>query len=256
VIALRSATRPEAVPLELWRRHHELTVGDEVQIALAGRWSDERALDVLHGGGFGVLEGGQGRGAWRATVRRERTLADTVGSGMALLCVGLNPSCYSAEAGVGFARPGNRFWPAALAAGLVDTPRDALTALVDHGIGMTDLVKRATVAAAEVAIEEYRAGLGRVERLAAWLAPDAVCVIGLDGWRKVVDRGAVPGWQARGVGGRPAYLMPNPSGLNAHAQVPDLAAHLRAAAHRVRTPEVRRERRRGRPSGRPTTGRS
>ena len=149
---------------------------------------------------------------------------------MALLCVGLNPSLYSADAGVGFARPGNRFWPAMLAAGLVDTARDALAALTDHGIGMTDLVKRATVAAAEVHVDEYRSGLGRVDRLAGWLQPDAVCIIGLDGWRKVVDRRAVAGWQEHGVGGRPAYLMPNPSGLNAHAQVPDLAAHLRAAA--------------------------
>lgn len=226
-----AAARPEAVPLALWRRHRQLVVGDEVTLTLPGSWSERRVDDVLCGGGFSTLaaarRGGHG---WRVGVRRERTLADTVGPRMALLCVGLNPSLYSADAGVGFARPGNRFWPAMLAAGLVDTARDALAALTDHGIGMTDLVKRATVAASEVLLEEYRAGLGRVDRLVGWLQPAAVCIIGLDGWRKVVDRRAVAGWQEQGVGGRPTYLMPNPSGLNAHAQVPDLAAHLRAAA--------------------------
>ena len=224
----------EDVPLELWRRHRRLAPGDEVTVTVPGSWSERRVDDVVHGAGFVPLHRARGdrrgAGSWRIAVRRERTLADTVGPGMTLLCVGLNPSLYSADAGVGFARPGNRFWPAMLAAGLVDTARDALGALTDHGIGMTDLVKRATVAAAEVHVDEYRSGLGRVDRLAGWLQPDAVCIIGLDGWRKVVDRRAVAGWQEHAVGGRPAYLMPNPSGLNAHAQVPDLAAHLRAAA--------------------------
>jgi double-stranded uracil-DNA glycosylase len=229
--------RPEAVPLELWRRHRQLAVGDEVTVTLPASWSELRVEDVLRGAGFALLDetrlvrrdrpGVRGR---RIAVRRERTLADTVGPGMTLLCVGLNPSLYSADAGVGFARPGNRFWPAMLAAGLVDMARDALAALTDHGIGMTDLVKRATVAAAEVHVDEYRSGLGRVDRLAGWLQPGAVCIIGLDGWRKVVHRRAVAGWQEHAVGGRAVYLMPNPSGLNAHAQVPDLAAHLRAAA--------------------------
>ena len=225
------AARPEAVPLALWRRHQQLAVGDEVTVTLPGSWSEQRVDDVLCGAGFSAIAPARrGRHGWRIVVRRERSLADTVGPGMALLCVGLNPSCYSADAGVGFARPGNRFWPAMLAAGLVDTARDALAALTDHGIGMTDLVKRATVAASEVQVEEYRSGLRRVDRLVGWLQPAVVGIIGLDGWRKVVDRRAVVGWQAQRVGGRPAYLMPNPSGLNAHAQVPDLAAHLRAAA--------------------------
>jgi TDG/mug DNA glycosylase family protein len=102
--------------------------------------------------------------------------------------------------------------------------------LADHGIGMTDLVKRATARAAELAVDEYAAGLGRVDRLAAWLTPAVVCVIGLDGWRKVVDRKSGAGWHARGVGGQPVYVMPNPSGLNAHVNVAGLAVHLRTAA--------------------------
>ena len=116
-----------------------------------------------------------------------------------------------------------------LEAGLVASARDPLAALVDHGIGMTDLVKRATVRADELTTIEYDEGLSRVDRLASWLRPAAVCIIGLDGWRKVVDRRATPGWQQRNVGGRPTYLMPNPSGLNAHVRVTDLADHFRAA---------------------------
>jgi TDG/mug DNA glycosylase family protein len=225
------------VPLRLWRQHRELAVGAEVAISFDRGWAEPRARDVVHGAGFAALGAPEPAGkGFCLAVRRERTLADTVGPGMALLCVGLNPSLYAADAGVGFARPGNRFWPAMLAAGLVHTPRDPLAALTDHGIGMTDLVKRATVAASELHLGEYRAGLGRVERLAAWLRPGVVCLIGLDGWRKTVDRRAVAGWQGRAVGGRPAYLMPNPSGLNAHAQVPDLAAYLQAAAAGPQSP--------------------
>jgi TDG/mug DNA glycosylase family protein len=219
------------LPVALWRVHREHPVGAELSLSVEGVWPRGRLEDVLHGAGFGLRSAPRRRsGRWRAAVVRERTLADTVGPGMRLLCVGLNPSPFSADAGVGFARPGNRFWPAMLAGGLVDVPRDALAALAGHGIGMTDLVKRATARAAELEDDEHRAGLGRVDRLAAWLEPGAVCLVGLDGWRRVVDRQATPGWQPRGVGGRPVYVMPNPSGLNAHVRVDDLARHLRAAA--------------------------
>jgi len=70
----------------------------------------------------------------------------------------------------------------------------------------------------------------RVERLVRWLSPGAVCFVGLAGWRAVVDRRATAGVQHDSFAGRPTYVMPNPSGLNAHARVDDLAAHLRAAA--------------------------
>ncbi len=102
----------------------------------------------------------------RHEIVRSRSLPDTVGPGMRLLVCGLNPSEYAADAGVGFARPGNRFWPAAIAAGLVVDDRDPMAAL-ERGVGMTDLVKRATPRAAELRNEEYRAGLARVTRLVA-----------------------------------------------------------------------------------------
>ena len=149
---------------------------------------------------------------------------------MRLLVCGLNPSLYAADAGVGFARPGNRFWPAMLAAGLATVDRSPDHLLRDHGIGMTDLVKRATVAADELSAAEYRAGLARVERLAAWLRPAAVCFVGLAGWRAAVDRRAVPGTQPGGLAGVPVYLMPSTSGLNAAYPLASLVDDLRAAA--------------------------
>ena len=89
---------------------------------------------------------------------------------MRLLLCGLNPSIVAADEGIPFARPGNRFWPAVVEAGLTDRVRDVQHLLTAHGIGMTDLVKRPTPRAAELSADEYRSGLDRVERLAALAA--------------------------------------------------------------------------------------
>jgi TDG/mug DNA glycosylase family protein len=193
-------------------------------------WTAARLHDVLVGAGFDVDVVATAGDATRARATTAVTLADTVGEGMRILVCGLNPSIYSAERGVGFARPGNRFWPAAMAAGIASTPRDSRAALADHGTGMTDLCKRATVASAELTAEEYRQGAARVERLVDWLRPAAVCFVGLEGWRVAVDRRATPGVQPRAFGGRPVYVMPSTSGLNAHSRLDDLADHLRRAA--------------------------
>ncbi len=198
-------------------------------------WDPGRLADVVEGAGFTVEDTRfeEARPGWpplRVRARRARTLADRVGPGMRLLVCGLNPSLYAADAGVGFARPGNRFWPAALAAGLVSRDRDPDHALAVHGIGFTDVVKRATVAADELSADELRTGLGRVERLCEWLRPGALCLLGLAGWRAAVDRRAGAGVQERRLGGVPVYVMPNPSGRNAHTTPASLADHLRAAA--------------------------
>ena len=100
---------------------------------------------------------------------------------------------------------------------------------------MTDLVKRASPRADELHPDEYRSGMQRLEALCSWLRPGAVCVVGLSGWRVAVDRRAVAGPQIRRVGGRPVYLMPNPSGLNTHVSVDDLAGHFRAAGELAAT---------------------
>jgi TDG/mug DNA glycosylase family protein len=159
-----------------------------------------------------------------------RTLPDTVGPGMRMLVCGLNPSVVAADAGFGFAGATNRFWPAATQAGLLSRTRDPLHALLVDGVGMTDLVKRATPGTKDLEAEEYRAGAQRVQRLVRWLRPRVVLFVGLEGWRAAVDRGAHPGLQRAAFGEAPAYVMPSTSGLNAHARLADLVAHLRAAA--------------------------
>ncbi len=194
------------------------------------RWPESWLRDVLVGAGFGVDSIEQRKKVLLVAARRLHTLPDTVAPGMRLLVCGLNPSLYAADVGVGFARGGNRFWPAALAAGLVSRDRDPRHALVAHGVGMTDLVKRATRQAAELTADEYAEGLERLERLAERLEPRAVCFVGLAGWRAAVDRRATPGLQNRRIGGRPAYVMPSTSGLNARTSLAELTAHLRAAA--------------------------
>lgn len=217
-------------------RRQTTSTDDDFPGRLFALWHPDDLGRVLVGAGFTVDElaadepGGDSMRRVVARATRARTLPDTVGPGMALLVCGLNPSLYAADAGVGFARPGNRFWPAALAAGLVSVDRDPDHALRHHGVGMTDLVKRATVAAAELRPAEYREGLRRVEHLVRWLRPRAVCFVGLAGWRAAVDRRAVAGWQPQDLGGVPAYVMPSTSGLNASSSLADLTAHLRAAA--------------------------
>lgn len=240
------------LPAALAHLHHALEVGAPVAITVGrgevgdglvfpdddfpGRffagWSSREMEDLVTGAGFADVELHEGA---RLEVRavRAHTLADTVGPGMRVLACGLNPSLYAAGAGVGYARPGNRFWPAAVEAGLVERPLDAWDAL-RRGVGMTDLVKRATRAAGELTATEYREGAARVERLARWLAPAAVCFVGLGGYRAAVDRRAVPGWQPSAFGGVATYVMPSTSGLNARTGYDELVAHLRAVERGTR----------------------
>jgi TDG/mug DNA glycosylase family protein len=242
------------VPMALHDLHRSLAVGSPVELVLfegdmehgtfahdefPGRsfstWPAELLRAVVEGAGFEVehmrvWHTPQGFGHHVVRAVRARTLADTVGPDMRLLLCGLNPSVYSADVGSGFARPGNRFWPAALAAGIVDRPRDPLGALRRHGVGMTDVVKRATARADELTPDEYRSGMQRLERLAAWLRPAAICFVGLAGWRTAVNRKATSGWQDHRIGGCPTYVMPNTSGLNASSSLADLTEHLRIAA--------------------------
>jgi TDG/mug DNA glycosylase family protein len=241
------------VPMALWDAHRSMQVGAPLEAVLfggdaehapfdedafAGRWFSMWPIDllerVLHGAGFEDVSI-EVRGRDRAEdliVRavRARTLADTVGPGMRLLVVGVNPSLHSADAGVGYFTNGNRFWPAALAATLVSRERDPLHALRAHHVGMTDFVKRATPAADEVSVDELRVGRARLERLVAWLEPSAVCVTSLGAWRAAVDRNAVEGEQPEPFGGRPVYVMGSTSGRNAHGSLERATEHLRAAA--------------------------
>lgn len=206
--------------------------GDDVGGRFFATWREPMLVDVVTGAGFAVERSEVDADVVRVRARRENTLADTVGPGMRLLVCGLNPSVYSAERGVGYARPGNRFWKAIVASGLVAPERahDPWNVLRHDGLGITDLVKRATVASAELAAEEYRAGAERVAQLVEWLEPRAVAFVGLEGWRAAVDRKSKAGLQPEPFGGRPAYVLPSTSGLNAHSRIEDLIGHFRAVA--------------------------
>lgn len=213
--------------------HGSTAAGDTVPVVVTGRdaasWAARHLVDVLIGAGFADVTLRDGQAGASATAVRARSLADTVRPGLRLLCVGLNPSLAAADAGVGYVTATNRFWPAALAAGLVPVGRDPDAALA-AGLGLTDLVKRATPRAHHLDPAEYRSGVDRVERLVRWLRPGAVAFVGLSGYRAALDRKAVVGTQPVRFGGRPAYVLPSTSGANAHADLPTLAAHLRQAA--------------------------
>jgi TDG/mug DNA glycosylase family protein len=165
-----------------------------------------------------------------------RTVADLVRPGLAVLLCGINPSLWSGAVGYHFASPSNRLWPALHAAGW--TPRRLLPHETDLvlacGLGITNLVPRATARADELTDDELREGLPRLEALAARVQPRFVAFLGLSSYRVATgERRAGLGEQARTVGGARCWLLPNPSGLNASWQLPRLAeayGALRAAA--------------------------
>ncbi|MBA2637879.1 MAG: mismatch-specific DNA-glycosylase [Solirubrobacterales bacterium] len=139
--------------------------------------------------------------------------------------MGINPSLASAAAGRHFARPGNRFWPVLHLAGLTPRRLDPHEdeELLACGIGVTNLVDRPTRQAAELSREELRAGGRALEVTVATHGPRLVAMVGLTAWRVGRDRPrAVMGLQDEAIGGRPVWVLPNPSGLNAHYQLPDL----------------------------------
>jgi double-stranded uracil-DNA glycosylase len=155
-----------------------------------------------------------------------KPVADLVGPGLEVLFCGINPSLLSSETGHHFARPGNRFWPALHLAGF--TPRrlrpDEGHELPRYGVGVTNLVDRPTRAAADVTNAELRVGVHALARLAEHRRPEAVAILGISAFRVAFDRPrAVLGLQDETVGGCPLWALPNPSGLNAHHRLEDLA---------------------------------
>ncbi len=184
--------------------------------------------DVLVGAGFSLQAPSRGADSIRVTAKPLRTLSDTVNSDMRLLLVGLNPSFHAADAGYGFAGPSNRFWPAALEAQIVSKERDSIHALQVDRVGMTDLVKKPTSKASELTDKQFRVGLARISRMCSWLRPKAVCVLGITGWRAALgDSKLSLGAQMTRLGGRPVYVLPNPSGLNAHTNHGDMVERFR-----------------------------
>ena len=164
-----------------------------------------------------------------------KPVPDVVAPGLDILFCGINPSLMSAARGHHFARPGNRFWPALHLAGL--TPcrlfPDEDRELLRYGIGVTNIVARPTRTAAELSVAELRDGAAALAELVSRCRPHVLAVLGITAWRTAFDRPkATIGRQPEQVGGVETWVAPNPSGLNAHHQLPDLArcyAELRMA---------------------------
>jgi double-stranded uracil-DNA glycosylase len=157
---------------------------------------------------------------------RPSSLAPILAPGLTVLFVGINPSLRSAAVGHHFARPGNRFWPTLHAAGF--TPRrlrpEEDAELPRHGIGVTNLAQRPTRAADELTRAELRAGAAALEGVVAEQGTRLVAVVGLTAYRLAFERpGAAMGLQPEKIGGRPVWVLPNPSGLNAHYKPADFA---------------------------------
>ncbi len=155
-----------------------------------------------------------------------RFVPDVLGPGLRVLFCGINPGLWSAAVGHHFARPGNRFWKALHLGGF--TPRalapDEEDELLALGLGITNLVERATAGAAGLGPEELRAGGSRLTAKAATAHPRVVAVLGVGAYRTAFARPkAAVGPQPDPIASSRAWLLPNPSGLNAHYQLPGLA---------------------------------
>ncbi|MBB5959428.1 TDG/mug DNA glycosylase family protein [Saccharothrix tamanrassetensis] len=162
-----------------------------------------------------------------APVSHDAPLPDVIAPNLDVLFCGINPGLLSAVKGQHFARPGNRFWPALHLSGF--TPRLLKPAeqaeLLDYRLGITNLVARATAKADELSPEELRAGGARLIELAANYRPKVVAVVGITAYRTAFDRRkAKIGPQPERIADARLWVLPNPSGLNAHFQLADLAA--------------------------------
>jgi len=166
----------------------------------------------------------------------DQTIPDIAKPGLRVLFCGINPSLYSAAVGHHFARPGNRFWPALYKSGF--TPRefrpDEQDQLLDLGLGITNVVARATARADELSAEELAASGHLLRAKAARLRPRWLAVLGVTAYRVAFAQPqAAVGPQVLKLDGTGLWLLPNPSGLNAHKTVRQLAAdfaELREAA--------------------------
>lgn len=154
------------------------------------------------------------------------------GEPLHLLFVGINPGLWTAATQTHFARPGNRFYPALLRAGILENPVDPSAGMTDadrdafrrRGIGITNVVARATARADELTVVELREGGKRLRTLVAERRPDVVAVAGITAYRAAFgERSARVGEQPGRWDGSRVFVVPNPSGLNAHETVESLA---------------------------------
>ncbi|MEV5922035.1 G/U mismatch-specific DNA glycosylase [Streptomyces pseudogriseolus] len=165
-------------------------------------------------------------------------MPDVVADGLRVLFCGINPGLMTAATGHHFARPGNRFWPALHRSGFTPRllPPSEQHALLSYGLGITNVVARATARADELTAEEYRQGGRELAVKVTRLRPRWLAVLGVTAYRAAFDdRKAAVGPQVRTIGASRVWVLPNPSGLNAHWTPTTLAeefARLREAAER------------------------
>ena len=156
----------------------------------------------------------------------EQAVADLSGPDLRVLFCGINPGKRSGDLGQHFARPGNRFWKLLCAGGFTESvlsPAEQHT-LPGLGIGITNLVGRVTAAASELSVAELREGATQLEAKVGMLRPRCVAVLGLQAYRTAFLRPeAVIGPQPELLGGALLWLLPNPSGLQAHYQLPEMS---------------------------------
>lgn len=166
---------------------------------------------------------------------RDKRVDDVIASDLDVLFCGINPGLYSGAVGHHFARPGNRFWPALYRSGFTDRPLSPFDErhLLEYGLGITNLVNRTTARADELAADELVAGGRNLARKVRRFRPRAVAVLGLSAYRLAFGRrDARVGAQDWKIANAAVWVLPNPSGLNAHYQLPALVTlfeKLRAA---------------------------
>jgi TDG/mug DNA glycosylase family protein len=168
---------------------------------------------------------------------RGRTVPDVLAPGLDVVFVGINPGLWSGWAGHHFARPGNRFWKALHGAGFTDrlvSPAEERT-LLERGLGVTNLVARSTATADELTADELRTGAIALEPRLAPVRPRFVAMLGIGAYRTAFGRrGAALGPQEEAVGRSRLWVLPNPSGLNAHYQLDALVERFRELRSAVR----------------------
>jgi TDG/mug DNA glycosylase family protein len=166
---------------------------------------------------------------------RGRKVPDVIAPGLRLLFCGINPSLYSAAVGHHFARPGNRFWPALHGGGFSDRLLSPFEdgRLLERGLGITNVVDQATATADELTAAELVSGALQLGRKVKRYRPACVAFLGVTAYRTAFARPrAFLGRQEERLAGAAVWVLPNPSGLNAHYRVADLArlfAELRRA---------------------------
>lgn len=170
---------------------------------------------------------------------RGQTLPDLIGDGCRLLVVGINPGLMTVARQTHFCHPSNRFYPSLRGAGLVDWDLDTAQGLTDSqradllavGIGITNLVARATARASELSRNELRVGARELVIRVADIAPAVVAVLGVTAFREAfLTPDAVVGPQPKGLANAELWVIPNPSGLNAHVSRDDMTAWMSRVA--------------------------